>query len=803
MSKLPSLIVDVEARIDRLEKGLKKANTAQNRVSNQMEARAKQSANRLRDTYGKAGDSILATFKRLGPGLAGGLVGGLTVGALSGLSANLGRIVNDVASIGDEAKRAGVSVQALQEWKFVGAQNRIGIDQVVDGLKELNLRADEFIITKSGPAAEAFQRLGISAGELKAKLKDPSELLLEIIGRMENMDQAARIRISDELFGGSAGERFAELVGRGEAKLRDTIRAANDTGTVLDQELIEKAAELDRRFAALKSRADAFLKGLVIGIADAAPKVLELGAYLDNLFDGNPNQARALLGNNIASTLSRDARAGEDNRAALEALARVYDETSYYAERNADRIARVAEQLRTMGQTDAADTLDRVAGEMRTLTGELEAGMISADEFESRLANAADTANEAMREVAAINGTKFDFVIGGLGRLVSALATAAAKARELRASLPGGSADGASDDATYDDPGPKSRNGYRAATPGLAVINSIRPQLPSVDASFGSPEPDYGGGKGAGGGGTARQNDLQREIESIAQETAALRLEAQALAEVAGARMAQGDAIEYARTRAELLAAAQRAGQQITPQLTAQIDTLAREYVEAGAAAEFAADKIEDVQNASRAGAERIAGVFEQLATGAMTAKQAVGQLILELIRMSLQKRLLKVTEGAGGSVFGTVLKVLGGGFAEGGYTGHGGKYQPAGVVHKGEYVLSKGATSALGVDALNNLHASALRGYSGGGLVGAARTSATASMTRSGGAAPIVNISAPVSVSSSAGTPEQNNDLAKQMAREMEQSMRNVVVSELSRQMRPGAMLSGRSSPSSRKMSI
>ncbi|MFG6562583.1 phage tail tape measure protein [Sulfitobacter sp. 1A13421] len=792
MSDLPGLIVDVEARIDKLEKGLKRANAAQNRASNQMEARAKQSANRLRDTYGKAGDSILATFKRLGPGLAGGLVGGLTVGALSGLSGNLGRIVNDVASIGDEAKRAGVSVQALQEWKFVGAQNRIGIDQVVDGLKELNLRADEFIITKTGPAAEAFQRLGISANELKTKLKDPSELLLEIIGRMEGLDQAARIRISDELFGGSAGERFAELVGRGEAKLRDTIRAANDTGAVLDQELIEKAAELDRRFAALKSRADAFLKGLVVGIADAAPKVLELGAYLDNLFDGNPNQARALLGESIASTLSRDARAVEDNRAALEALASVYDETSYYAERNADRIARVAEQLRAMGQTDAVDTLDRVAGGMRTLTGELEAGTISADEFESRLAAAADTANEVMREVAAINGTKFDFVIGGLGRLVSALATAAAKARELRASLPGGSADGSTDDATYDDPGPKSRRGHRAATPGLAVTNSIRPQLPSIDASFGSPEPDAGGGgKGAGGGGTARQNDLQREIESIAQETAALRLEAQALAEVAGARMAQGDAIEFARTRAELLAAAQRAGQQITPQLTAQIDTLAREYVEAGAAAELAAAKIQDVQNASRAGAERIAGVFEQMATGAMTAKQAVGQLILELIRMSLQKRLLEAAEGAGGSVFGTILKVLGGGFAEGGYTGHGGKYQPAGVVHKGEYVMSKAATSALGVANLDSLHQSALRGYSGGGLVGAARVSSALPLARSGAAAPSIEINAPVTVNASGGTPEQNNDLAKQMAREMEQSMRNVVVSEISRQMRPGALLS------------
>jgi len=37
-------------------------------------------------------------------------------------------------------------------------------------------------------------------------------------------------------------------------------------------------------------------------------------------------------------------------------------------------------------------------------------------------------------------------------------------------------------------------------------------------------------------------------------------------------------------------------------------------------------------------------------------------------------------------------------GFAEGGYTGDGGKYTPAGTVHRGEYVLDKETTTALGL---------------------------------------------------------------------------------------------------------
>ncbi|WP_439327894.1 phage tail tape measure protein [Lonepinella sp. BR2357] len=44
-------------------------------------------------------------------------------------------------------------------------------------------------------------------------------------------------------------------------------------------------------------------------------------------------------------------------------------------------------------------------------------------------------------------------------------------------------------------------------------------------------------------------------------------------------------------------------------------------------------------------------------------------------------------------------------GFACGGYTGNGGKYQPAGIVHAGEYVMTKQATSKLGVPLLNTLN--------------------------------------------------------------------------------------------------
>lgn len=60
--------------------------------------------------------------------------------------------------------------------------------------------------------------------------------------------------------------------------------------------------------------------------------------------------------------------------------------------------------------------------------------------------------------------------------------------------------------------------------------------------------------------------------------------------------------------------------------------------------------------------------------------------------------------------------------FAYGGYTGPGTKYQPAGVVHAGEYVLRREVVRQAGmVEFLNSLNRqglNALRGYAGGGVV-------------------------------------------------------------------------------------
>lgn len=136
--------------------------------------------------------------------------------------------------------------------------------------------------------------------------------------------------------------------------------------------------------------------------------------------------------------------------------------------------------------------------------------------------------------------------------------------------------------------------------------------------------------------------------------------------------------------------------------------------------------------------------LFNDIITGSKSAKNALNDfsksvlnefnsLISKKLGQELMKSLFggKTTDASGGSSSGffgsalsSVVKWLGTswGFADGGYTGPGGKYQPAGIVHKGEGVLNQGDMARIGGPAGFAQLVSTIRsarGYASGGVGG------------------------------------------------------------------------------------
>jgi TP901 family phage tail tape measure protein/lambda family phage tail tape measure protein len=127
-----------------------------------------------------------------------------------------------------------------------------------------------------------------------------------------------------------------------------------------------------------------------------------------------------------------------------------------------------------------------------------------------------------------------------------------------------------------------------------------------------------------------------------------------------------------------------------------------------------------------------------------------------------------------------------------GGFTGTGGKYDPAGVVHKGEFVFTKEATERIGVENLYGM----MRGYASGGLVDTPteRPAALPGSGRTGGNT-IIQVDAPVTIMQESGAGDASATGTSAAASQLKSIVQQTITDRLKKEISPGGILySGRS---------
>jgi hypothetical protein len=627
---------------------------------------ARQDTDRAAKTVNSNLNKMQASFTKFGKKAVMGLGAGLIGAALVGVSKDVANVVKNIAALGDEAKRSGVNATAFQEWKFVAEQNRIGIDQMVDGLKELSLRADEFVVTGAGPALEAFERLGYTATDLGEKIKDPSALMLELIGRMGDLDKAGQIRVADEIFGGSAGERFVELIDQGSAGLQRTVDKAHEVGAVLDDEMIAKAAEIDRKFGEIQARIASTFQSMIVGGAGVLENLTAQKAELEDIVNLQ-DEARLFP----ARPISDEMRVGAspEDLDTLRAAKDGYDAIFDAVRSLSIELEMMPRQLLAQDAQDDAYLVSEIAQEADALAKSWDNATISAEDLAAEAADLIVAADEAVAALSGIDGVDMSAVsarINGLRGLVAGLAMAARDA--VNAFNPQYVSSGRGNGSAEVD----ARR--QAALDASGVPQNIpRPEARPLDPDFGMPP--LVTGKGGGGGGSkggakaARKEDPFGDAMTAARDDVAqLELEAAELLAVAAAGLEYADAVELARKRAELLFEAQQAGKEVTPELRAEIDALAQSYVDAAAKTDLIAEGMQRIEENAARGAERLTDMFLSVLDGSKSAKDAIIDLLIEMAKVQAQKALMDAfSGGVFGGLGGAVGGLLGGARAKGG----------------------------------------------------------------------------------------------------------------------------------------
>lgn len=207
-----------------------------------------------------------------------------------------------------------------------------------------------------------------------------------------------------------------------------------------------------------------------------------------------------------------------------------------------------------------------------------------------------------------------------------------------------------------------------------------------------------------------------------------------------------GNLTSRATLRAGDALAAARAGDLV------KAASLAEEATKLAARAEKAADAIADDDSAARA-LDELAKVQQRIAESQAQAKEAeaasleqqaatqnellaqaeqrIAALRVEMAKpvtldldiAEAEKKIAALRDQLAGVTGSAQAPTAAPGFSAGGYTGPGGKFQPAGIVHAGEFVLRQEVVRQRGMmqflSGLNRDGVRALRGYASGGLVG------------------------------------------------------------------------------------
>lgn len=125
--------------------------------------------------------------------------------------------------------------------------------------------------------------------------------------------------------------------------------------------------------------------------------------------------------------------------------------------------------------------------------------------------------------------------------------------------------------------------------------------------------------------------------------------------------------------------------------------------------------------------------------------------------------------------------------YDSGGYTGPGGKFEPAGIVHKDEFVFTKEATSALGVENLYALMHNA-RGYASGGLVGRAPMFGMGNNAGAANSDPVIHTT--INVDANGNASAQSEGSGDAMGRALAAEIQNATLQVIRKQVKDGGLI-------------
>lgn len=633
-------------------------------------------------------------FSGLGAGLAG-----LSLGTAI---ADFSRLSKEISNF---SKLSNASPEDFQKMAY--AAKTVGVEQnkLSDIFKDVQDKVGDFLETGAGPLADFFQkiapRVGVTAESFR-KLSGPDALQLYVSSlEKANLSQSQMTFYLEAI--ASDASSLLPLLKNGGQGFRQLADEAQRLGVVFSEKSIEQGKQLSEQIDKLGAISRATGADLGVILIPALTRLgneylaaraagLSLTEAMSNIGLSNPFKSAEDQVKSIQEEIKK-IESGFARLSAMSPAEAITAPENLFKKQDEERLATLKKMLDYYERIQELNTKEYVspekqqAQEFAKAEKGLMAGYLRLGEVRKK---AAKEANEEE--------------LKGVERLKAALQSAwqatidgAQRAREAAAKFVEGGKDKAQStrDAATDR---QAKNLSPVDQERLAVDQTVKAIRASEVAAAGSVIAGYEGN-------VEKAKKLSEEAAKFADQARGYadkikddKLAAEALNKVAD----QQDAAGQAQAKAKELEAAQ---------LDAQAEAQNQQIT-------LAEDRIKALKTEL--------GQPVSLQADVTAAENEVKRLIGEL--EGLKDKTVTVTVNTVNATGGQAAQPQGGAtasFASGGYTGPGGKFQPAGVVHAGEFVVRseivRNAQVRAILEQLNRTGLSALKGYSGGGFVGGA----------------------------------------------------------------------------------
>ncbi|WP_026790342.1 hypothetical protein [Pleomorphomonas oryzae] len=296
----------------------------------------------------KISSQAMTTGKAIAAGLVGGLAGGLAIGSIAALPQLVSQVTGSLDDLQTEAEKLKLPVEELQRWQFAAAETDVTNEQLEGAFTSLTRKIGDAARDVDGPANQAFSRLGINVLTASGSVKSMTQIVMELsaaISAMPTQEErfAAMFALAKE-----NGAELVRLLEGGPDAIKEMMRRADDLGIVIDSELVQRGADLNRQFEIVTATVSTKLKVAIVEAAAALQAFLNMfpsGGISLGLGSGS-STAGGKVGAAAGAQLDARAKAAKALAAALTAtkgdLPEIGDWSNVRASASADNAASLA-----------------------------------------------------------------------------------------------------------------------------------------------------------------------------------------------------------------------------------------------------------------------------------------------------------------------------------------------------------------------------------------------------------------------------------------------------------------------------